>query len=70
MFVERKLRQVVQFNLHDAEDLNELRDLMNDPSVVILNRDKIILTESQFDGDTTTTRQEMNVFVEYETCSL
>ena len=61
---------MVQFNLHDAADLNELRDLMNDPSVVILNRDKIILTESTFDGDTTTTRQEMNVFVEYETCSL
>lgn len=70
MFVEKKDRQTEQFNLHDETDLNRLRDLMNDPRVVILNRDKITLTESTFDGETTTTRQELNVFVEYETCSL
>jgi hypothetical protein len=70
MFVEKKDRQTEQFNLHDAGDLERLRDLMNDPRIVILNRDKITLTESTFDGETTTTRQELNVFVEYETCSL
>ena len=70
MFVEKKDRQTRQFNLHDDADLLSLRALMNDPRVVILNRDKITLTESTFDGETTTTTQELNVFVEFETCSL
>lgn len=70
MFVEKKERFVEQFNLHNQEDLASLRELMNDPRVVILNRDKITLSSSQFDGDTTTTAEEMNVFVEYEVCSL
>jgi hypothetical protein len=70
VFVEKKERHTQQFNLHNETDLERLRELVNDPRVVILNRDKIVLKESQFDGDTTTTRDEMNVFVEYETCSL
>lgn len=70
MYVENKSRQTEQFNLHDSGDLERLRVLMNDPRVVILNRDKIVLKETQFDGEVTTSREEMNIFVEYETCRL
>lgn len=70
MFVEKRERRTEQFNLHDESDLERLRVLFNDPRITVLNKDKMVLKESMFDGEVTTSRDEMNVFIDYEICSL
>ena len=70
MYVEKKVRETEQFNLQDATDLERLRTLKNDPRIVILTEKAMVLKNTEFDGEVTRSQEEVNLFVEYETCSL
>jgi hypothetical protein len=66
MFIERKERHIETFNIHDPGELQDLLNLLNDPAVQILEKDKVIRILT--DGDES--HSEINLLVEWEECHL
>jgi hypothetical protein len=70
MFITRTKKHVNTFYLDDAEDRQEFDRLLNDPSIMILDKKFQTQSESTFEGESKTVIERPFVRVEYEECSL
>ena len=70
MYVTRSNRQVCVFYLDKSEDTKAFEDLLNDPSVNIIEKVYQKESEATFEGDTKTVIERATVRVEWEECSL
>ena len=70
MFITRTKKHVITCYLDDAEDKREFDRLLNDPSVIILDKKFQTQSESTFEGESKTVTERPYVRVEYEECSI
>ena len=70
MYVTRSNRQVGTFYLDMQNDRERFQELLNDPSINIIEKVYQKQSESTFDGDSQTVIERPTVRVEWDECSL
>lgn len=70
MYIVRTERKVSTFYLDDGRDLKSFEELLNDPSINIIERKYDKRSEIEFEGEAQKVNERPYVRVEYEICSL
>ena len=70
MFIVKTKKEIKEFNLHEADDMTALSELMSNPSVNIIDKKYEEMTNTDIEGDSITKTTELHVYVEVEQCLL
>ena len=68
MYITRTKKNITTFYLDDKRDVDQLNQLLNDPSVNIIDKKFQTQSESTFEGESKTVIERPFVRVEYEQC--
>lgn len=66
MFIEKVTRRLLRFDLNDPNDLREYNRYLGDPSVKIVDKQILQMSESHFEKDYSTTTTRHIAYLEVE----